>query len=109
MTANPITEADLDLIKKIIPHRYPFLLIDKVRDIELNKGCVGVKNVTFNEPHFQGHFPAKPIMPGVLVVEAMAQAAAVLVGLSISRMSGPVTSVRASDTRWRMPPEISEG
>ena len=83
MTAEPITEADIHLIQRIIPHRYPFLLIDKVVDIVPNKGCVGIKNVTINEPHFTGHFPAKPIMPGVLVVEAMAQAAAVLVGISM--------------------------
>ena len=83
MTATVYTEADIHLIQRIIPHRYPFLLIDKVRDIVPNKGCVGIKNVTFNEPHFQGHFPAKPIMPGVMVVEAMAQAAAVLVGISM--------------------------
>ena len=83
MTAAAITEADIHLIQRIIPHRYPFLLIDKVRDIVPNKGCVGIKNVTFNEPHFQGHFPAKPIMPGVTIIEAMAQAAAVLVGISM--------------------------
>ena len=77
------TEADIHLIQRIIPHRYPFLLIDKVRDIVPNKGCVGIKNVTFNEPHFQGHFPSRPIMPGVTIVEAMAQAAAVLVGISM--------------------------
>ncbi|GAB4386970.1 3-hydroxyacyl-ACP dehydratase FabZ [Albidovulum sp.] len=82
--AAAITEADIHLIKQIIPHRYPFLLIDKVIGIEPNKGCVGIKNVTCNEPHFQGHFPAKPIMPGVTIVEAMAQAAAVLVGISMN-------------------------
>ncbi len=83
MTDAAITEADLTLIQRIIPHRYPFLLIDKVVDIVRDKGCVGIKNVTYNEPHFQGHFPAKQIMPGVLVVEAMAQSAAVLVGISM--------------------------
>ena len=83
MTATVYTEADIHLIQRIIPHRYPFLLIDKVRDIVPNKGCVGIKNVTFNEPQFQGHFPAKPIMPGVTIIEAMAQAAAVLVGISM--------------------------
>jgi 3-hydroxyacyl-[acyl-carrier-protein] dehydratase len=83
MTTSAITEADIALIQRIIPHRYPFLLIDKVRDIVLNKGCVGIKNVTMNEPHFQGHFPGKPIMPGVTIIEAMAQASAVLVGLSM--------------------------
>ncbi|MEZ5779697.1 MAG: 3-hydroxyacyl-ACP dehydratase FabZ [Paracoccaceae bacterium] len=83
MTDAPITEADIHLIQRIIPHRYPFLLIDKVVGIEPNKGCIGIKNVTFNEPHFQGHFPQTPIMPGVTIVEAMAQTAAVLVGISM--------------------------
>ncbi len=76
--------ADLELIQKILPHRYPFLLVDKVRDVVPNKSAVGVKNVTFNEPHFQGHFPGSPIMPGVTIVEAMAQTAGVMVGLSLS-------------------------
>jgi len=75
-------EADIHLIQRIIPHRYPFLLIDKVRDIRVNEGAVGIKNVTFNEPHFQGHFPDAPIMPGVTIVEAMAQTAAIVVGVS---------------------------
>jgi 3-hydroxyacyl-[acyl-carrier-protein] dehydratase len=77
------TVADIHLIKRIIPHRYPFLLIDKVRDIVPNESAVGIKNVTFNEPHFQGHFPATPIMPGVLIVEAMAQTATVMAGISM--------------------------
>lgn len=76
-------QADLALIQRIIPHRYPFLLIDLVRDVVLHESCVGVKNVTNGEPHFQGHFPGLPIMPGVLIVEAMAQTAGVLVGLSL--------------------------
>lgn len=79
----PVTEADLDLIQRIIPHRYPFLLIDKVRDIEVNKGCVGIKNITYNEPQFQGHFPGMPIFPGVMIIEALAQTAGVLVGMSM--------------------------
>jgi 3-hydroxyacyl-[acyl-carrier-protein] dehydratase len=77
------TEADLALIQRIIPHRYPFLLIDRIRDIRVGEGAVGIKNVTFNEPHFQGHFPGVPIMPGVTVIEAMAQTAGVLVGLTL--------------------------
>ncbi|PQO22776.1 3-hydroxyacyl-[acyl-carrier-protein] dehydratase FabZ [Rhodobacteraceae bacterium WD3A24] len=77
-----VSEADLALIQRIIPHRYPFLLIDRVRDIVAGVSAVGVKNVTFNEPHFQGHFPGAPIMPGVTIVEAMAQSAAVLVGVT---------------------------
>ena len=75
--------ADLGLIKRIIPHRYPFLLIDKVRDIIVGESCVGIKCVTNTEPHFQGHFPDLPIMPGVMIIEAMAQTSGVLVGLSM--------------------------
>ncbi|MGL6208293.1 MAG: 3-hydroxyacyl-ACP dehydratase FabZ [Paracoccaceae bacterium] len=75
--------ADLDLIQRIIPHRYPFLLIDKVRDIVLHEGCVGIKNITYNEPQFQGHFPGMPIFPGVMIIEAMAQTSGILVGLSM--------------------------
>ena len=74
-------EADIGLIQRILPHRYPFLMIDRVRDIEPGRSATGVKLVTVNEPHFQGHFPGTPIMPGVLFVEAMGQTAGVLVGL----------------------------
>ena len=77
------TDADLSLIMRIIPHRYPFLLIDKVKDIKVGESAIGVKNVTFNEPHFQGHFPGAPIMPGVTIIEALAQTSAVLVGLTL--------------------------
>lgn len=70
---------DIEKILKMIPHRYPFLLIDKVIDLVPNKSAIGIKNVTFNEPHFMGHFPGKPIMPGVLIIEAMAQTSAILV------------------------------
>jgi 3-hydroxyacyl-[acyl-carrier-protein] dehydratase len=65
-------------IQKAIPHRFPFLLVDRVLEMELGKRIVAIKNVTFNEAHFQGHFPSRPLMPGVLSVEAMAQAAGVL-------------------------------
>lgn len=66
-------------IQGIIPHRYPFLLVDKITEIEYGKRAVGIKNVTVNEPFFQGHFPGNPIMPGVLMVEAMAQVGAVAI------------------------------
>lgn len=82
MTEVPIS-ADIHLIQRCIPHRYPFLLIDKVEEIVAKERAVGIKNVTFNEPHFQGHFPAAPIMPGVTIVEAMAQTSAVMVALSL--------------------------
>ncbi len=71
--------AGLARIMRMIPHRYPFLLIDRVERIRKGDSAVGIKNVTINEPHFQGHFPAEAVMPGVLVVEAMAQTAGVLV------------------------------
>lgn len=81
---NEITKsADIQLIQRIIPHRYPFLLVDKVNEIVSLKSAVGIKNVTINEPFFQGHFPGVPIMPGVKIVEALAQTSAVMVGVSL--------------------------
>jgi len=69
-------------IIRILPHRYPFLLVDRITEIELGKRAVGIKNVTANEPFFQGHFPGRPIMPGVLIIEAMAQVGGILARLS---------------------------
>jgi len=66
---------DVEHIKKLLPHRYPFLMIDRIIDIDGDDSAVGIKNVTINEPHFHGHFPEQPVMPGVLIVEAMAQTA----------------------------------
>ncbi len=71
--------ADLARIKRMIPHRFPFLLIDRVEQIRKNESAIGIKNVSANEPYFQGHFPSEPVLPGVLIVEAMAQTAGVLV------------------------------
>lgn len=68
---------NIDQIKEIIPHRYPFLLVDKILELEVGKRAVGIKNVTANEPFFEGHFPEYPVMPGVLILEAMAQVGAV--------------------------------
>ena len=76
--------ADIQLIQRIIPHRYPFLLVDKVIEIDDLKSAKGIKNVTFNEPYFQGHFPEVPIMPGVIIIEALAQTAAVMVGVGFA-------------------------
>jgi 3-hydroxyacyl-[acyl-carrier-protein] dehydratase len=81
--SDDLKSADIGLIQRIIPHRYPFLLVDKVVDIDGYQSARGIKNVTMNEPHFQGHFPSKPIMPGVTIVEAMAQTSAVMVGVAL--------------------------
>lgn len=69
---------DILQLMRFLPHRYPFLMIDKVIDIDGDNSAIGIKNVTVNEPHFQGHFPGQPIMPGVLIIEAMAQTAGVI-------------------------------
>lgn len=71
---------DIEAIQRILPHRYPFLMIDRVLEIEAGKRVVGIKNVSANEPFFQGHYPGQPVMPGVLIVEALAQTAAILMG-----------------------------
>ena len=78
---------DIDAIKEIIPHRYPFLLIDRVEELVEGERAVGIKNVTANEPFFPGHFPQHPVMPGVLIVEALAQVGAVAL-LSVEGNSG---------------------
>jgi 3-hydroxyacyl-[acyl-carrier-protein] dehydratase len=74
-----VPEIDTMRIMEMIPHRYPFLMIDRVVEVVPNRSAVGIKNVTINEHFFQGHFPSRPVMPGVLIIEAMAQTAAVLV------------------------------
>ena len=74
-----VTEIDVMRVMEMIPHRYPFVMIDKVIDIVSGASATGVKNVSFNEPFFQGHFPRRPVLPGVLIIESMAQTAAVLV------------------------------
>ncbi|SHI30053.1 3-hydroxyacyl-ACP dehydratase FabZ [Wenxinia saemankumensis] len=84
----PTRSADIGLIQRILPHRYPFLLVDRVTGIDGLKSCVGLKNVTMNEPYFQGHFPGNPIMPGVTIVEAMAQTAAVMCGVTMDKTDG---------------------
>ena len=73
------TVADIKRILQLIPHRYPMLMVDRVTEMRLDSSAVGIKNVSINEPFFQGHFPSDPVMPGVLIVEAMAQTACVLV------------------------------
>ena len=79
----PLSSIDIGRLMEMIPHRYPFLMIDRVTDVVFGESAVGIKNVTINEPQFQGHFPSRPVMPGVLLIEAMAQTAAVLVVYSL--------------------------
>ena len=81
-----LKRADIHTIQRILPHRYPFLLVDKVEEIDGTASSVGYKNVTMNEPHFQGHFPGTPIMPGVTIVEAMAQTAGVMIGVALDQL-----------------------
>lgn len=91
-------------IMDMIPHRYPFLLIDKVTDIVPGESAIGIKNVTMNEPFFQGHFPGHPIMPGVLIIEAMAQTSAILVIDTTGNRAGNVVYFMTVDqARFRKP------
>ena len=77
-TVKRLEAADIAAVLQMLPHRYPFLMVDRVIDIHGDESGIGIKNVTFNEPHFQGHFPGNPVFPGVLMIEGMAQTAGVL-------------------------------
>ena len=92
-------------ITEILPHRYPFLMVDLITELELNKRCVGVKNVTINEHFFQGHFPDKPVMPGVLIMEAMAQVGGIMAALSMGdEVKGkPMFFMGMDKVRFRRP------
>jgi 3-hydroxyacyl-[acyl-carrier-protein] dehydratase len=95
---------DVNEIQKILPHRYPFLLVDYIEELEPGKRIVGVKNVTINEPFFPGHFPGAPVMPGVLIVEAMAQVGAVMVLRDIPDRSKKLVYFMGIDqARFRQP------
>ena len=80
-------EIDINRIKELIPHRYPFLLIDGIQTLTPNESAIGIKNVSVNEPFFEGHFPVRPVMPGVLIIESMAQTAGCLVVVSLGKES----------------------
>ena len=95
---------DIHQIRKQLPHRYPFLLVDRILSMELGQHIVGLKNVTINEPFFVGHFPNNPIMPGVLIVEAMAQVAGILALLSTPENQGSDVFLMSLDkVRFRRP------
>ncbi len=99
------TVFDIQAIAELLPHRYPFLLIDRVVNLTPNEEIVALKNVTMNEPFFQGHFPSVPIMPGVLIIEAMAQAGGVLVldSLPKEKHGRPVYFMGLDKVRFRKP------
>ena len=94
---------EIDEILNLLPHRYPFLLVDRVTEYEEEKRIVGIKNVTFNEPFFSGHFPHKPVMPGVLIIEAMAQVGGILAFKSFPQKKGQVFFIGIDNARFRKP------
>ncbi|HKM72515.1 MAG TPA: 3-hydroxyacyl-ACP dehydratase FabZ [Stellaceae bacterium] len=100
-----VTQVGVERIMEMIPHRHPFLMIDKVIDMVANERATGIKNVSINENYFQGHFPARPVMPGVLIIEAMAQTAAVLVVHTLGRASEGklVYFMSVDNARFRRP------
>ena len=103
----PVTKlesADIAAVLKMLPHRYPFLLVDRVIDIDGDDSGIGIKNVTFNEPHFQGHFPGNPVFPGVLMIEGMAQTAGVLCITKLKTVkSKPVYFLTIDKAKFRRP------
>jgi 3-hydroxyacyl-[acyl-carrier-protein] dehydratase len=95
--------ADITVILNMLPHRYPFLMVDRVIDIRGDEHGIGIKNVTFNEPHFQGHFPGNPVFPGVLMIEGMAQTAGVLCIASTSAKPTSVFFLTIDKAKFRKP------
>ncbi len=98
-------QLDINEIMKILPHRYPFLMVDRIIEVEQGIRCVGIKNVTINEPFFPGHFPGHPVMPGVLIIESMAQVAGIMAYLASDESArAKVTYFMAIDNaRFRKP------
>ncbi|MBA4788580.1 MAG: 3-hydroxyacyl-ACP dehydratase FabZ [Pseudomonadota bacterium] len=106
--AKSLGAADISAIMACLPHRYPFLLVDRIDRIDGDLSCVGIKNVTVNEPQFQGHFPGNPVMPGVLIVEGMAQTAGVICilekgGIPKDRPAPLVYFMTIDETKFRRP------
>ncbi len=94
---------DIGRIMQLLPHRYPFLLVDKIVDVDGDQSATGIKNVTINEPFFTGHFPENPVMPGVLIVEAMAQTAGAICLESTSTQSDVVYFMSIESAKFRRP------
>lgn len=104
-------QMDINEIMRLLPHRYPFLLVDRVVSYEAGKNMEAFKNVTVNEPFFEGHFPAKPIMPGVLIIEALAQACGLLAFVTVNAKPSSVSVfyfVGIDKARFRRPVEIGD-
>jgi 3-hydroxyacyl-[acyl-carrier-protein] dehydratase len=98
-----LDEADIREIMALLPHRYPFLLVDRIIDIDGDRSAIGIKNVTANEPHFTGHFPENPIMPGVLLIEGMAQTAGAICARSQGGGANTVYFMTIDNARFRKP------
>ncbi|MGE0499878.1 MAG: 3-hydroxyacyl-ACP dehydratase FabZ [Rhizobiaceae bacterium] len=99
-----LQSADIAELLKLLPHRYPFLLVDRIIDIDGDDSAVGIKNVTVNEPHFMGHFPGFPVMPGVLIIEAMAQTAGAICIRSVTADVAPLVYFMTIDNaKFRKP------
>ena len=98
-------QIDINRIKELIPHRYPFLLIDGIQTLKPNESAIGIKNVSVNEPFFEGHFPDRPVMPGVLIIESMAQTAGCLMVVSLGKASEDklVYFMTIENARFRKP------
>jgi 3-hydroxyacyl-[acyl-carrier-protein] dehydratase len=100
---NAVDALDIQRIMEALPHRYPFLLVDRVERIVGDQSCVGIKNVTINEPFFQGHFPGRPVMPGVLLLEGMAQTAGVVCALGHGERSRLMYFLTIDKAKFRRP------
>ena len=103
-----LASADIVKVLELLPHRYPFLLVDRIVDIDGDRSCVGIKNVTYNEPQFTGHFPGRPVFPGVLLIEGMAQTAGaicVLANLGASKPPSKVYFMTIDKAKFRKPVE----
>jgi len=104
-TRATLESADIQKLLTLLPHRYPFLMVDRIVEIAGDESAVGIKNVTFNEPHFMGHFPNQPVMPGVLLVEAMAQTAGAICVLNTNMKAKPkvVYFMTIDECKFRKP------
>ena len=98
-----LSSIDIQEIMTVLPHRYPFLLVDKIIEIDGDNSAIGIKNVTANEPHFTGHFPEKPIMPGVLIIEGMAQTAGAICSRASAQSANLVYFMTIDNVRFRKP------